>query len=116
MPVRVRRSLRYGVGVAAWSAQPDQLLSLSQHPLPPVTDPQYARSLSADMRDEERVRRSQAGVLLGLGVGGLAFAILWASLVVVGWTTGWGGPRPPMVMAGVVAGVLLLVFAKVGAR
>jgi hypothetical protein len=68
------------------------------------------------MRDEERVRQSQSGILLGLGVGMLACALIWVSLAGLQWATGWTAPWPPVAIAGVIAGVLMFVSAWWGAR
>jgi len=68
------------------------------------------------MRDEEKVRRSQSGVLLGLGVGMLACAVAWLSLVAVERATGWATPWHPSAIAGLVAVAFMLGSARWGSR
>jgi hypothetical protein len=68
------------------------------------------------MRDSERVRRSQSGVLLGLGVGLTACAIVWLALVVVERASGWSAPWHPSAVAGLIAAAFMLGAARWGSR
>lgn len=68
------------------------------------------------MRDAERVRRSQSGVLLGLFTGVIACFVIWIPLIAAEKLTDWNAPLEPALLAGVVGFVAMLVGARWGQR